>query len=320
MELIDFNGVSQNSRMYGGTAGRKIGITYKGKNYILKFPSNLKEQHMKNIRLSYSNSPVCEYLGSQIYSLLRIPVHDTLLGKRNGKVVVACGDFLGSGEKLYEFDKIKVTYEPTFLDSNGKETNGIGVDLYEVMMTIQNHPFLRDIPGVIQRFWDMFVVDALIGNSDRNNTNWGIIVESDGGKRMAPVYDNGNSLNSKWDDEKIRSVLDDSGTFESEAFKGRRCIFELKGRRINPYQLIDSMEYKECIEAVKRIAPRVGQNLNNINSMVSNTPALSDIQKQFFMALIERRYKHVLLPVCQRALENKRGEEKSRMPRKGRCR
>ena len=66
MELINFDEYSQNDRMYGGTAGRKIGIFYQGSTYIVKYPENLKEQKMKNIVLSYSNSPVCEYIGSQI--------------------------------------------------------------------------------------------------------------------------------------------------------------------------------------------------------------------------------------------------------------
>lgn len=63
MELENFNDYKQNQRMYGGTAGRKMGICYNGENYILKFPGNLREQNMKNINLSYSNSPVCEYIG-----------------------------------------------------------------------------------------------------------------------------------------------------------------------------------------------------------------------------------------------------------------
>lgn len=131
MQIIDFNSYEQNSKMYGGTAGRKMGICYEGENYLLKFPGNLKEQQMKNIHLSYSNSPVCEYIGSQIYALLGFEVHNTILGIRNGKVVVACKDFLQTGDVLYEFDKIKVTFEPHFLDSSGNETNGVGVDLYE---------------------------------------------------------------------------------------------------------------------------------------------------------------------------------------------
>lgn len=197
MKMVDFNGYEQNLRMYGGTAGRKIGITYNGKNYLLKFPGNLKEQVMKNIRLSYSNSPVCEYIGSQVYQLLGFSVHETILGERNGKIVVACGDFLKDGEKLYEFDKIKVTFEPHFLDSSGNETNGVGVDLYEILMTIQEHQFLKDISEIKEHFWNMFVVDALIGNPDRNNNNWGIILDMNGSKRIAPVYDNGNCLNCK---------------------------------------------------------------------------------------------------------------------------
>lgn len=37
MELINFDNFKQNQRMYGGTAGRKMGITYEGKEYLLKF-------------------------------------------------------------------------------------------------------------------------------------------------------------------------------------------------------------------------------------------------------------------------------------------
>ena len=162
MELINFDDFQQNQRMYGGTAGRKMGITYNGKDYLLKFPGNLKDHKMKNINLSYSNSPVCEYIGSKIYELVGLPVHNTILGTRNGKIVVACEDFLKDGDRLYEFDKIKVTFEPHFLDSNGNETNGIGVDLYEIMMTLQEHPFLQNISGVEEHFWYMFVMDALI--------------------------------------------------------------------------------------------------------------------------------------------------------------
>ena len=43
MELENFNDYKQNQRMYGGTAGRKMGICYNGENYILKFPGNLRE-------------------------------------------------------------------------------------------------------------------------------------------------------------------------------------------------------------------------------------------------------------------------------------
>lgn len=306
MQMVDFNGYEQNQRMYGGTAGRKTGIFYEGKNYILKYPGNLKEQGMKNIRLSYSNSPICEYIGSQIYQMLGFQVHETILGERNGKIVVACGDFLGEGDRLYEFDKIKVTFEPRFLDSKGNETNGVGVDLYEVLMTIQEHPFLRDVSGVTERFWDMFVVDALLGNPDRNNSNWGIILKMDGEKKIAPVYDNGNCLNCKWDEEKMRDVLASEKNVEIEAYKGRRCIFEMEGKKLNPYHLMESMEYEECTKAVKRVVPKMKASFEGIGEMIKGIPVLSDIQKEFYHAMIKYRYDKVFLPLYKKILTEER--------------
>ncbi len=284
-----------------------MGITYEGKDYLLKFPGNLKEQQMKNINLSYSNSPVCEYIGSKIYELVGLPVHHTILGTRNEKIVVACEDFLGDGDRLYEFDKIKVTFEPHFLDSNGNETNGVGVDLYEIMMTIQEHPFLKDISGVKEHFWNMFVMDALIGNTDRNNSNWGIILRKDGLKEIAPVYDNGNCLNNKWDDEKMQIVMNDTDKMEAEAYKARRCIFELHGKRVNPYHIMESMEYQECSEAIRRLTPKIGSSMNKIQEMIKEIPVISEIQKQFFTSIIEYRYENVLLPVCKRIMEKETG-------------
>ena len=98
--------------------------------------------------------------------------------------------------------------------------------MYEILMTIQEHPFLKDVDGVQEHFWNMFVVDALIGNTDRNNSNWGVIVREGGTKELAPVYDNGNCLNSKWDDEKMQAVLSDEKRLAAESFSARRCIFE----------------------------------------------------------------------------------------------
>jgi hypothetical protein len=305
MKMVDFNGYKQNQKMYGGTAGRKMGISCDGKDYILKFPGNLKEQGMKNIKLSYSNSPVCEYIGSQIYGLLGFPVHETVLGERNGKIVVACGDFLEDGERLYEFDKIKVTFEPHFLDSNGNETNGVGVDLYEILMTIQEHPFLKDIAGIEEHFWNMFIVDALLGNPDRNNSNWGVILRADGSKRIAPVYDNGNCLNCKWDEEKMLEVLSDAGKLETESYKGRRCIFELEGKKINPYHVIESMEYPECTMAVKRVVPIMGEAICQIGDLIESIPVLSKVQKNFYYAVMKCRYDNVFQPFYDRMISSK---------------
>ena len=145
--MINFEDCPINDRVYGGAAGRKLGVVYEGQNYILKFPGNLKDKQLKNIKMSYSNAPISEYIGSHVYELIGMPVHETKLGVYKNRVVVGCKDFLSEGENLIEFEKIKVTFLPPFLDSNGEETNGTGTDLQEVLMTIQEHPMLNRISG-----------------------------------------------------------------------------------------------------------------------------------------------------------------------------
>lgn len=296
-KMIDFNECEANRRTYGGSAGRKLGIVYQNENYLLKFPGNLKEKELKNISLSYSNSPVSEYIGSQIYHSIGIPVHETLLGFYNDRVVVACKDFRKRGEMLSEFAQIKVTFLPTFFDSNGNETNGTGTDLQEIVKTIEVHPLLRDLGGVSERFWDMFVIDAFIGNPDRNNGNWGVLSDEYDNIRLAPVYDNGNCLNDKWSDEKMKGIMQNPDELERMAYKARTCIFELQGKRLNPYQVILSGKYPECNQAVKRIAPQI--NMNQINGIIDEVPCISDTRKQFYKTLLQLRNDKILQPALQ---------------------
>lgn len=297
MVLIDFNDLPQNDRMYGGVSGNKVGVAYKGDNFLLKFPGSLKSKGMKNVQLSYSNAPVCEYLGSHIYDLLDIPVHDTLLGTRNGKVVVACKDFLERGDRLYEFREIKTTFEPLPANDDGHMTDGNGTELADVLHAIYEHPFLQDIHGVQERFWDMFVVDAFIGNSDRNNGNWGVIVRYDGSKELAPVYDNGACLNNKWDDEKMQRALDDDDAIKAQAYHGVVCAYMEQGKRINPFHFMERTDLRACKEAVRRIVPRISQLRRSIGHLVEACPLLSDVQKKFYNQLFSIRLEKALLPL-----------------------
>ena len=46
-----------------------------------------------------------------------------------------------------------------------------------------------------RHFWDVFVVDALLGNFDRHNGNWGFLFdEITGESSIVPIYDCGNCL------------------------------------------------------------------------------------------------------------------------------
>ena len=53
----------------------------------------------------------------------------------------------------------------------------------------------------MQHFWNVFVVDALLGNSDRHNGNW-VFLYDDSTKEAspAPIYDCGSCLLPQADD------------------------------------------------------------------------------------------------------------------------
>jgi len=298
MELIDFNDCPINNRNYGGLSGNKIGVIYQGENYIIKYPGNLRDRNLKNVVLSYSNSPVCEYIGSHIYELLGYDVHETILGTRRGKTVVACKDFLKRGETLDEFRIIKSTRDSEDeYEHSSSSSSTDAPDLEQILTIIKKHHVLKTIPGVSDRFWDMFVVDAFIGNSDRNNGNWGIIRDYDGGVILAPIFDNGGCLNSKWDDERMDKLLQNPKEFEQQASKGVVCVFEVNGKKINPFKYMERNPDKECVKAIKRNVPLIKSKETDIKVLIDDIPVLTPTQKEFYHKILQTRFEKALLPI-----------------------
>lgn len=91
MTLNDYSKAQINNQLYGGAAGQKLGININGENLFLKFFKSTRS--MKNVNISYTTSPLSEYIGSHIYEDIGIDVHATELGIYDNKLVVACRDF-----------------------------------------------------------------------------------------------------------------------------------------------------------------------------------------------------------------------------------
>lgn len=113
---------------------------------------------------------------------------------------VASEDFTQPGVLLQDSAQFK---DPV-VDS---ENSGYGTELDSIDETMASQRFIDE--GVIkERFWDTFIVDALIGNWDRHNGNWGILYdEASGEVELAPVFDCGSSLFPQADDEIMTKTL-----------------------------------------------------------------------------------------------------------------
>ena len=168
MEIKDFNNCTENMLTYGGHAGAKLGIIIDGENWFLKFPKSTRTLR-KKVDMSYSTSPLSEYIGSHIYESINIPVHKTMLGIRDNKLVVACKDFRNDISKITfeDYNSIYNIYVSGLDEKLSSITSSSNhtVDLNEIMIVMENNPRFINTKGLKDRFWDMFIIDVLIGNN-----------------------------------------------------------------------------------------------------------------------------------------------------------
>ena len=146
INIHDFEACEESGRFYGGNAGRKIGLVWRDDDWLVKFPGPTGKLH-GNVP-SYTTAPLSEWLGSHVYGMLGIPVHETVLGIRDGRVVCACRDFTLPDSTIVSFHDLRNSLsddEPGFTED---ASTGSGVVLADVRSAIHRIPVLRAIDGV----------------------------------------------------------------------------------------------------------------------------------------------------------------------------
>jgi hypothetical protein len=280
--MIDFTSCEVNKfRAYGGANGNKINILYKGSSYMLKFPP----VPSRNKAMSYTNGCISEYLACHIFSALGFKTQETLLGtytdsRGKEKVVVACGDFTEGGKKLMEFAHLKNTCISSEQNGYGKELSSIQQAIDEQTLLPQDQ--LRDF------FWDMFIADALLGNFDRHNGNWGILVdEQSKTAEIAPVYDCGSCLYPQLAASDMEAVLNSEDELDKRIYVFPASSIEENGKKISYFEFISSLKNPDCTAALKRVSARI--DMEKIQALIDETPTLLPIQKEFYTVIISER-------------------------------
>ena len=283
--MIDFTNLPTRKKAYGGANGSKLSIVYNDELYMLKLPMHAQ----KNPNLSYTNSCTSEYLGCHIFNMLGITAQETLLGKYeyHGKVrtVVACKDFTTPFTTIVDFASIK----NQIIDS---ASNGYGTELSDILDTIERQNSIE--PKTLkEHFWNMFVIDAFIGNWDRHNGNWGFLYNQEtDDMKIAPIYDCGSALFPQIDDALIKKVLASKAEMNARVYDMPTSAILIDGRRINYHKMITSLEFSGCNEAIMRIVPSI--DLQNINALIENVEQLSNLQKEFLKRILKLRKELIL--------------------------
>lgn len=311
IEKIDNNSevIISHSGSFGGYSCDKFGMLYKGCRYIVKLPddfSDLSKLYPDKKFSHYSMDPICEWLGAQIFSSVEIPVQNVQLFSYGNKIVAACEDFIRHNEMLVDFRSIFDTYsknlvEPLFQDIEGRDVISI-----DDIMKIINDKYYEN--GIEEFFWEMFVIDALIGNNDRNMGNWGILVNNDlSFSRIAPVFDNGSSFSKGWSDAYISELMTDLPRLK-EKVCNIRIPFVDGGEIITHQSYLIDTQNDACKDALLKIVPQLNLDMyyNAIDSLASAN-ALSPIKADFYSRSLDWRYSEILEPAFRLADSQKMG-------------
>lgn len=274
--MIDLFKAIEELNKFKGSEKKKT-LIYGNKRHLVKFPDPVIGEN-KNI--TYINNAFSEYVGSNIFSIIGFETQNTALGTYlyNGKekIVCACEDFTDKINKLYEFESIALSINPD------KKIETELNDILEVIEESQNM-----IPNdTKEKFWDMFIVDSLIGNTDRHNGNWGFLVNSESGNlKFSPIYDCGSCLNPMLDDDQIKNLSEIE--IKNLAINCYSCIKE-NGKKINYMTFISDVKNKECNEAILRMFEKI--KIEKINEFIDSISCMSYTRKEFYKKIILLRY------------------------------
>lgn len=300
--MIDITNATWRSNRFGGSE-RKRTLIYDGNTYMVKFPDPVRST--KKTSLSYINNQFSEHIGCSIFRHLGIPAQETFLAtcidpmNKMEKIVVACKLFCQNGEgNLVEFSK--------FLLNDTDSTSRRTTTVEDVMDVLDHSPLRLDREKIKDYFWDMFVVDAFIGNGDRHLDNWGLIEMTDGTLSPAPIYDCGSSLSPLKSDEKKRELLADGNEFKQEEYN-LNSVYRMNNKRTRYHEIFKNPP-EDLHRAIQRIVPRIKTGSAQIDRLIDSTEGLSDISKEYMKKSLLLRRELILLPALKKC--NKRDESR----------
>lgn len=274
--MVDFTNCKEEFNFYSGSEKKKT-LIYNGNKYLVKFPDPIRE---KNKDISYINNVYSEYVGSHIFELCGFSVQETILGKYNyngkEKIVCACKDFTDDHTFLLEFQNYVLSSD---LDKK------IGTELSDIIGILDKEIYNMDYKSIKDSFYNMFIIDFLIGNTDRHNGNWGFLMNDKGNSIFSPIYDCGSCLNplledvdlEKMDDIEIKNLA--LNTFS---------VLKKNDKKIHYVSYLSNNENIDVCNALNRVFPKI--NINIIKDFIDNIEGMSVVRKNFYKKVIEIRY------------------------------
>lgn len=208
----------------------------------------------------FTTEYISEKLASDIGSALGIYCAEVDIGKRDGRI--GCLSYQINTENIALIEGVnfitakRPDFDPSELyDHRNKEYYSIGMIL-EILNSPKHHT------EIIK----MMLFDALIGNSDRHQSNWAYLFYFEHKElRFCPLYDNGSSLCAYVRSDQVEEYLRDRTRFNS--------LVDSKSRsriRINS-KVKREPSHKEVLTYIKEDHNLYNKEIQNFIDIIINT-------------------------------------------------
>lgn len=267
----------EHSNLYYGGSERKFGIIISGSEYMIKF------QKASAFGIRYNH--ISEYLGSRIFTLLGFSAQETYLGTYQGEPIVACKNFIGKDEQFVPFNDVG---EST-LDQDKEHYQ---YSYSDIMQMLRENSKLTNVDETIALFWEMFIVDAFLGNFDRHGGNWGFI-KKDNKYRLAPIFDNGSCLFPNMTDEnEMLHVINSAEETAKRIYTFPTSQIMLHGKKSSYFDVINSLAFPECNNALAKVYDKI--DLERIFEVINEIEGITETHKKFYKHMITERFINII--------------------------
>ena len=284
-KFMEYNIYPKNNKLYSG-AERKIGITINNEDYIIKF--------RKKTSFGIKNNHISEYLGCRIIESFGLDVQKTYLGTYDGEEIVAIKDFVNENQQFVAFNDVGES-------SIDEDRNRFTYSYDDITEILYANNKLQNPNETVCLFWEIYIIDALLGNFDRHGGNWGFTKENNV-YSLAPIFDNGSCLfPNLTDEDEMHRIINNLKETQMRVFTFPTSQILLHNKKSSYYKVISSLAYIECNEALKRIYNRF--DYDKIICTIENTKFISEIQKGFYKHIILQRFNLIIKESYERLIE-----------------
>lgn len=160
------------------------------------------------------------------------------------------------------------------------------------MQMLRDNSKLTDVQETISMFWQIYIMDALLGNFDRHGANWGFIKENNR-YTLAPVFDNGSCLFPNLVDEaEMLEIMESVEETDKRIYKFPTSQVKLNGKKSSYFEVINSLQFEECNAALKNVMMRL--DMEKVLQLLDETPLITEVQRSFYKHMIVARYEKIL--------------------------